>query len=62
VRWPLFGIVVLVAFFLGYVGFAIYFEDHLTQRGTTDLAYLSLQLLTATMPKVTASMMMVPTT
>jgi len=43
-RWPLFGVVVVIAFLLGYVGFSSYFEGHLAPRATTDLVYLSLQL------------------
>lgn len=43
-RWPLFGLVIVVAFVLGYIGFRLYFDGHLAQQGATDLVYLSLQL------------------
>lgn len=38
------GALVLTAFFLGFVGFALYCDNLHVEKSTTDLAYLALQL------------------
>lgn len=43
ITWPLFGILAMAAFVLGFVGFHSYFVG---ERNTTDVAYLALQLFT----------------
>lgn len=45
-RWPALGLIAVVVFVLGYVGFGEYFEDLGQQKAGLDIVYLTVQLFT----------------